>query len=211
MIVIHPVLENGALDAFQLWPVAEQPPYRLVPLNRMLDDEGVGAAVATIAGYNRSRADPNPADPAAAYLSPLLHEEGFVAPGGLRVQDTATGATLNPGCCCGLEDWRAWLEVADGGEMWLGHDPMPWAEQAGETIRLHPDEERPGPVIEFPRAALRRLLAEVQQDLADFLLLLADWAGRYTPDSADALVAAFDSSLQITGPLRRTLQWPAYD
>ncbi|MGK4580150.1 hypothetical protein [Kitasatospora sp. HPMI-4] len=207
MIDIHPVLENGALDDFALWPVAGQPPYHFTQLNGALDRAGVGTVVATVAGYNDSRADHRCADPAAAFLSPLLHEEGFISPGGLRVRDTATGTTLNPGCCCGLEDWRAWLEVSDGGEMWLGHDPTPWAEHDGEALRLHPDEKRPGPVIELPRAELRRLLAGVRQDLADFLLLLADWAGRYAPDSAEALVSAFDESLQITAPLQRTPHW----
>ncbi|MFB7664190.1 hypothetical protein ACFC1R_09625 [Kitasatospora sp. NPDC056138] len=207
MIVIHPVLESGALDDFVLWPVADQPPHRLVPLNGTLSGEQVGAAVATIAGYNDSRTDPRSTDPAATFLSPLLHEEGFLAPGGLRVRDTEAGTVLNPGCCCGLEDWRAWLEVADGGEMWLGHDPTPWAEQAGETLRLHPDGEHPGPAVELTRADLRRLLADVQRDLADFLLLVADWAGQYAPRSAEALVGAFDSSLQITAPLSRTVPW----
>ncbi|WP_406499429.1 hypothetical protein OG936_32065 [Streptomyces sp. NBC_00846] len=109
MIVIHPVLETGALPGFELWPVVEQPPHHLTPLNGTLSDEQVGTAIATMAGYNSSRVEDHLTDPADAFLSSLLHEEGFVAPGGLRVQDTGTGTTLTPGCCCGLEDWRGWL------------------------------------------------------------------------------------------------------
>jgi hypothetical protein len=203
VIVIHPVLETGSLTDFDFWPVAEQPPYHLTPLNGTLSDEQVGTAIATMAGYNSRRVDDHLTDPASAFLSSLLHEEGFVAPGGLRVQDTVTGTTLTPGCCCGLEDWRGWLEIAAGGELWLGHSPTPWAEQLGNTVRLHPEGERPGPVIEIARTELPRLLAGVQQDLADFLLLVAAWAEQHAPQSARALVSAFDRSLEITAPLRK--------
>lgn len=204
VIVIHPVLETGALPDFEFWPVAEQLPYHLTPLNGTLSDEQVGMAIATMAGYNSSRVEGRLTDPADAFLSALLHEEGFVAPGGLRVQDAGTGTTLTPGCCCGLEDWRGWLEIADGGELWLGHDPTPCAEQLGDTVRLHPDGEHPGPVIEIARIELPRLLAGVQQDLADFLLLVAAWAEQTAPQSAQALVNAFDRCLGITAPLRKS-------
>ncbi|MFB6986925.1 hypothetical protein [Streptomyces sp. NPDC056304] len=203
MIVIRPVLETGALPGFEFWPVAEQPPHHLSPLNGTLSDEQVGTAMATMAGYNSSRVENHLPDPADAFLSSLLHEEGFVAPGGLRVQDTGTGTTLTAGCCCGLEDWRGWLEVADGSELWLGHDPTPWAEQLGDTVRLHPNGEHPGPVIEVARTELPRLLAGVQQDLADFLLLVAAWAEQHAPQSAQSLVSAVDRSLAITSPLRK--------
>ena len=207
MIVIHPVLETGALPDFAFWPVAEQPPYHLTPLNGALSDEQVGMAIATMAGYNSHRVDDRPTDSADAFLSSLLHADGFVAPGGLRVQDAGTGTTLTPGCCCGLESWREWLEIADGCEVWLGHDPTPWAEQLGDTVRLHPDGEHPGPVIEIARTGLPRLLAGVQQDLADFLLLVSAWAGQHAPRSAQALVSAVDRSLEITAPLRRSNRW----
>ncbi|KJK54925.1 hypothetical protein [Saccharothrix sp. ST-888] len=203
MIVIHPVLETGALPDFAFWPVAEQPPYHLTPLNGTLSDEQVGTAIATMVGYSSSRVDDRLTDPADAFLSSLLHEEGFVTPGGLRAQDTATGTTLTPGCCCGLEDWRGWLDIPDGGEPWLGHDPTPRAEQLGDTVRLHPDGEHPGPVIGIARTELPRLLARVQQDLADFLLLIAAWADQHAPQSAQTLVDAFDRSLEITAPLRK--------
>ncbi|MFB7241015.1 hypothetical protein CW362_10320 [Streptomyces populi] len=203
MIVIHAVLETRALPDFSFWPVAEQPPYRLMSLSGALSPDQAGTAMATLADYNSHRADVGQAGSAAAFLSSLLGEEGFVAPGGLRVQDTDTGTTVTPGCCCGLEDWREWLEIADGGETWLGHDPTPWTEQLGETVLLRPDGEIPGPVIEIPRAELTRLLLGVQRDLADFLLLVSVWAARHAPESAEAMVEAFDRSLAITAPLRR--------
>jgi hypothetical protein len=197
------VLETCAPPGFGLWPVAGQPQYHLTPLTGALNPDEVGTVMAVLAEYNSSAADPGPADsPATAFLSSLLGAEGFIAPGGLRIQDSEHGTTLTPGCCCGLEDWRGWLEVADGDELWLGHDPTPWTEHIGARVRLHPDSERPGPVIEIARAELPRLLASVQQDLADFLLLIAAWADQYAPGSAEALADAVDRSLRITTPLR---------
>ncbi|MFB7529398.1 hypothetical protein ACFC0C_14305 [Streptomyces sp. NPDC056178] len=73
MIVKRPVLETGALPGFEFWPVAEQPPHHLSPLNGTLSDEQVGTAMATMAGYNSSRVENHLPD---AFLSSLLHEEG---------------------------------------------------------------------------------------------------------------------------------------
>lgn len=203
MIVIHPVLETGSLPGFEFWPVAEQPPYQLTPLNGTLSDEQVGTAIATMAGYNSSRVDDRPTDPADAFLSSLLHEEGFVAPGGLRVQDAGTGTTLTPGCCCGLEGWRGWLEIADGGELWLGHDPTPWAEQLGDTVRLHPDGRARGPgdrdrLYRAPPAARRGPARPCRLPPPGRRMGRAE-----RPQSAQALVSAFDRSLEITAPMHK--------
>ncbi|WP_405019814.1 hypothetical protein OHV05_26115 [Kitasatospora sp. NBC_00070] len=195
MIVIRPVPESPSLDDFTLWPVGSGPS---PPLGGELTSDQVGAVVARIACYNESTADESLADPVARMLSGLLTEDAFVVAGGLRVEDTATGVVLEPGCCNGLEEWRSWLDIEFGEEPWLGHDPTPGAELIGTTVRLHPDAGQPGPVIELPPADLLTLLAGVQRDLLAFLGLLANWADRYAPGSAEALVAAFDRALEIT-------------
>ena len=198
---MHPVLETSALPDFAFWPVAPQQAYQHMSLSGTLSADQIGTIMAILADCNSNHAVSQPADPAEAFLSSLLHDEGFLAPGGLLVQDTETGTTLLPGCCCGLEDWRDWLEVADGGETWLGHDPAPWPEQLGGTVRLHLDGERPGPVIEVTPLELRRLLASVQRDLIDFLYLVTVWAQQHTPASVQTLVDAVDRSLKITESL----------
>ncbi|MFF8503906.1 hypothetical protein ACF07L_25100 [Streptomyces anulatus] len=85
----------------------------------------------------------------------------------MRISDTATGATLLPGCCNGLDERRDWLEVVDGtGWTSFGHDPSPLAERDGEVVRLTVDAEHDNsPVMEGPVTDLRRLLAGAEQDL----------------------------------------------
>lgn len=86
MIVIHPVLETGALPDFVFWPVTEQQAYHLAPLNGTLSGEQVGTAIATIAGYNSSRVDDRLPDPAEAF------PELAAAPGGVRGSASRTRA-----------------------------------------------------------------------------------------------------------------------
>lgn len=57
------------------------------------------------------------------FIRRMIDADCLIAPGGLRIRDTSRGIAVNPGCCFGLENWRDWLDVADGGTPWLGHDP----------------------------------------------------------------------------------------
>ncbi|MGW2939845.1 hypothetical protein ACWDA7_51275 [Streptomyces sp. NPDC001156] len=119
MIVLQPVLEIYASDGFTLWPVTESELYGFLPLSGALDPAEVGTAVMRIADYNDIDPEtdgrpPRPADPLGGFLHGLLTMDDLVAPGGLRISDTATGTTLLPGCCNGLDEWRDWLEVVDG-------------------------------------------------------------------------------------------------
>lgn len=134
----------------------------------------------------------------------LLSQELLLISGGLRVRDTATGASVTPGCCAGLEDWREWMSVLDGGQPWLGHDPGPEVEVRGALIRVwqHGGPPRSGPVVEFARADLPGLLTRVHADLVGFLARLDAWtriAGLGARGTA--LVAAIDRDFQISAPL----------
>ena len=51
---------------------------------------------------------------AAALIERMAASECLNAPGGLRLHDSLTGVTINPGGCCGLENWRDWQDVPDG-------------------------------------------------------------------------------------------------
>lgn len=209
MIVVQPVLETGAPDAFTLWPVAGLEPYTLLPLSGALGPAEVGAAVMAIAAYNDTDhpgcdGPPRPADALGAFLSGLSATDTPLAPGGLRVSDSATGATLVPGCCNGLEEWRDWLEVVDDdgdGVAGFGHDPSPLAERRGLQVRLTVDADQDGgPVIELPVAELRRLLAGVEGDLTGFLGAAADWAARQLPGHAHSVTAALAAALDLPAP-----------
>ncbi|WP_141976361.1 hypothetical protein [Saccharothrix saharensis] len=126
-------------------------------------------------------------------------EQGEFAAGGLRV---GTGdLVLDPGCCFGLDEWRAWVDIAAGGTADLGHDPGLLVEHLGEVVRLtevDDDDEPAGRVVELPRAELRELLHEVRSDLLGFLDALGEWARRTVPAQADRFVAAVDRRLAIS-------------
>ena len=208
VIVVQPVLEVYAPDDFALWPVAGTEPYGFMPLSGALTPAEVGTAVMRIARCNdvgpESEGQPaRPADPIGAFLHGLLTMDDLFVPGGLRVTDTATGVTLLPGCCNGLEERGAWLEVLDGdGWASFGHDPSPSAERLGGRVRLAVDVDRDdSPVIELSTGELRRLLAGAERDLADFLGLAATWAARQLPGHA----------LQVTAALARALVLPVPD
>ncbi|WP_344623827.1 hypothetical protein [Kitasatospora arboriphila] len=207
MFMMHPVLEVFPPGDFALWPVAAVERYGYLPLSGRLDTAEVGTAVMRIADYNdpdpeEDGCTPRPADPVGAFLHGLLTVDTPLAPGGLRVTDTATGAALLPGCCNGLEEWRAWLQVLDGdGQAWFGHDPAPHAERHGGTVRLTADADREdSPVIDLSAAELRRLLTGAERGLADFLQLAADWAVRHLPGHAAGVTAVLARCLDLPGP-----------
>ncbi|MEU1595880.1 hypothetical protein ABZ468_24210 [Streptomyces sp. NPDC005708] len=106
MIVLQPVLEIYASDGFTLWPVTESELYGFLPLSGALDPAELGTAVTRIADYNDIDPEtdgrpPHPADPLGGFLHGLLTMDDLVAPGGLRISDTATGTTLLPAAAMG--------------------------------------------------------------------------------------------------------------
>ncbi|MCQ8771061.1 hypothetical protein [Streptomyces telluris] len=208
MFEMHPVLEVFPSEGFTLWPVAEFDDYGFLPLTGALVPAEVGAAVMRIAACNDVDPEgdgrpPRPGDPVGAFLHGLFTMDVLFAAGGLRVTDTATGVTVLPGCCSGLEDWRDGFGFVDGSAPFdLGHDPGPLVERCGDLIRLTADTEADdSPVIELPVAEWRRLLADVERDLADFLRLAAGWAGRHLPDHAAAVAAALARALSMPAPV----------
>ncbi|MFF7580554.1 hypothetical protein ACFZBE_37195 [Streptomyces sp. NPDC008061] len=84
----------------------------------------IGAALAALAEYNSyASGDDSPVTDTGEQVRRLLEAEKNIAPGGLRIRRTDIGVTVSPGCFCGLEDWREWLDVLTGETPWLGHDP----------------------------------------------------------------------------------------
>lgn len=207
VIVLQPVLEVSTPSSdFALWPVAGIEPYDVLPLSGALAPDEVGTAVMSIAAHNdvAPAADdhpPRPADPLGSFLHGLLTMDDLFASGGLRVTDTATGVTLLPGCCNGLEERGDWFDVLDGdGWVSFGHAPSPLAERHGDTVRLTVNADRDGsPVIELAAGELRHLLTGAERDLIEFLALAAAWAARQLPGHA----------AQVTSALARALVLPA--
>ncbi|AXL93582.1 hypothetical protein C4J65_31605 [Streptomyces sp. CB09001] len=203
MIVLQPVLEVSDPAGFTLWPVAGIEPYGFLPLSGALAPAEVGTAIMSIAAHNdvvpADDRPPRPADPLGSFLHGLLTVDDVFASGGLRVTDTATGVTLLPGCCNGLEERHDWFDVLDGdGWASFGHDPSPLAERHGDAVRLTVDADRDdSPVIELAVGDLRHLLTGAERDLTEFLALTAAWAVRQLPDHAAQVTAALGRALLL--------------
>ncbi|MEV2232564.1 hypothetical protein AB0H69_28900 [Streptomyces phaeochromogenes] len=200
------VLETYVAADFDLWPVADPPPSRLLALSGELSSREVGTAMAVLTDYNKGQRErrPRPPENSLEQVGRLLATECVIAPGGLRIRDTATGVTAVPGCCFGLENWRDWFDLMDGREPWLGHDPAPRAELAGAVARLWPDGDRPeGLPIELPLAQLPGHLGSVQDRFVGFLGAVEAWATSHTPSIAAAVVAKLDGDLAVSAPLDR--------
>ncbi|WP_432074972.1 hypothetical protein [Streptomyces wuyuanensis] len=207
MILIQPVLEVRARDGFGPWPVAAAEPYGFLPLSGALGPAEVGTAVLSIAECNDIGAvddggPPRPTDPAGSLLHGLLTQAPLFAAGGLRVTDTASAVTLQPGCCNGLEERGDWCEVLDGsGWASFGHGPSPLAERVGDPVRLTVDADEDGsPVIELPVTELRRLLTVVERDPNDFHRRAGARAARYVPGRAAPAPAARAGALGLPAP-----------
>ncbi|MFB6516581.1 hypothetical protein [Streptomyces sp. NPDC056401] len=204
---MRPVLEILIPDGFDLWRVAERQRFDFLPLSGELSPAEVGAAVASIAGWNDADADdglpPRPADPLASFLHGLLNLDDLFVAGGLQVTDTSTGVTFQPGCCDGLEDWRDWHRLADGGSLLgFGHYPVsPMAERFGRTVRLTVDgEQSDSPVIELSVGELLGLLDVVERHLAEFLALATDWIPRHLTGHRGPVTAALARALDLPAP-----------
>ncbi|MER5384620.1 hypothetical protein ABT040_30890 [Streptomyces sp. NPDC002688] len=199
------VMETYEARDFTLWPTAAPPADGLLPLSGRLSPAETGTAMAVLATYNKGERRRGARDPedGGELIRRLKATERVVAPGGLRLTDTATGVTAAPGCCVGTEDWRDWLGLATGEEPWLGHDPTPVVEHAGAIVRLWPDEDRgTGRSIDIPRAQLPVLLGSVQEDLAGFLACVGRWAATHVPSTtASALTEKLDEDWAVSAPL----------
>ncbi|CAM5602783.1 hypothetical protein SALBM135S_04910 [Streptomyces alboniger] len=203
VLIMDAVLETREAAGFVAWPTADSSEDCLLSLSGRLSPQELGTAMAVLTSYNEGRPEHLTEDPAGVeQVRRLVTTADVTAPGGLRIQDTATGVVVLPGCCFGLENWRDWLDLLNGVEPWLGHDPTPRVEHAGAVVRLWPDEDQPDAFpIDLPLARLPELMGSVQDQLVGFLASVEDWAARYAPPLATAVVAKLDGDLSIGSPL----------
>lgn len=205
------VIEIEAVLAVPLFDAESRPPWPVAPnaagswtrLHANCRADQVGLFVAALA----HSLDLDAGTDRHALVSALLADETLVVAGGLRLRDTRTGATVVPGCCAGLADWREWGRVLAGESPWLGHDPSPEVEFRGDTLRVWPDRASPirhrsgADAVLVPSSALPGLLIGVQRDLAGFLDRVRAWT-RWNElgEGGRALVAAMDRDFAITAP-----------
>lgn len=217
MLIADAVLETIDVADFALWPVADLPPYGFLALSGRMSMPEVGTAMVILTDCNsgdsdgdnrldgdRHLEDDRPETDPAERVRRLIATDHLIARGGLRMRDAGTGVTVNPGCCCGLEDWNEWFDILNGDLPWLGHDPSPRIEHTGHAIRLWPDggdaAEAPSTdPIELALADLPGVLRTVRDDLRGFLSLVERWAGRCVPSLGGELTARLEAALSPPG------------
>lgn len=202
MITLRPVLEVPRDEGFSLWPVAETGWF--LPLDGSLGPAEIGAAVRAVAHRLSPDVDAGRTPPAGEverFLEGLLTAEEVIAFGGLRLVDTSTDVSVDPGCCSALDEWRDWFGLLDGREVDLGHSPSPGGELVDGVVRMTPDLERAdSPTIEVSAGDLRRLLAGVERDLTGFVGAASVWAERHVPSRASDLVTVLARALDVPVP-----------
>lgn len=134
----------------------------------------------------------------ANILSPekVAHEDNLPAlHGGIAVSHHAR--TINPSCCCFLNDWREWTKMLNGDHSpWLGHDPSPWVERYQGNFYIWPDEysdfdRRNTSTIRFNANQLREATQRIQADLENFRISLAAYLESCQIQEATAIARAF--------------------
>lgn len=202
MLILEPAIETFGTRGFTCWPVAD-PADGMVRLSAEMTAAEVGVAVAALVPGRL--ADDLPPE-AGSLVHAIIGTKTLIAPGGLRARDAKTGVSIAPSCCCGLESWREWASVREGGQPWLGHDPAPWVEHLDGGVRIWSDGglgDAPPPVqrIESPLDAVDAALDQAHDDLRGFLTAVRRWAQILSPDTAGELEAKLDQSFRITGRL----------
>ncbi|MFE3827847.1 hypothetical protein [Streptomyces sp. NPDC059092] len=204
MLIMDAIVETYDAADFTLWPTAAPNSDRLLVLSDQMSPLEVGTVMAVLTSYNHDDPDGPAPDikPGTRHIQNLLNVDLVIAPGGILLQDTATGVVIAPGCCFGLENWRDWLGLIHGEEVWLGHGTTAHVEHRGTLVKVWPDTDPPAKTpIELPLADLPDLLQTVHDKLHGFLTLAEQWASRYAPALAPALIAKLNEDLNIGPPL----------
>jgi hypothetical protein len=188
------------------WPVASVEPHDRLFLGGDCTEAQAGLFVALVA---TDRLTEPPATPRAVALQLIAHS-WLGADGGLLLSDTVTGVSIEPGCCCGVEDWSTWTAAfTHPAQVSLGHSPGPVIERRGDAFRVWQDGGPPldlghgiGPYVDLSGAELVALLQGVRRDLIGFRAVLDRWA-RATGlgEHGESLVRALDDQIHLTAPL----------
>jgi hypothetical protein len=188
------------------WPVAPTGPGDRLFLDGAATEAQAGLFVALIATDRLTE----PLPTRQVVVDELLAHEWLGTSGGLLLADSATGVTIEPGCCCGVEDWWHWQNAFDDpSQVSLGHDPGPVVERHRDAIRVWQDGGPPldlghgiGAYVDLSVAELVALLRGVQRDLIGFRAVLDRWVwATGLGGRGEALVRTLDEQLRLSTPL----------
>jgi hypothetical protein len=129
-------------------------------------------------------------------LADLLEVPSLSLPGGIAFS-MGGSRVVAPGCCAGVEGWRAWGALVEGGAApWGGHDPFASAIVRGREVHVFSDAGSP-PRIVVDRGEYGQLLLDVERDLLLFARRFEGWLLETAPSVAAPLAAKLARDLQI--------------
>jgi hypothetical protein len=163
-------------------------------LDAGVSNDDIACVVATLASYNFVDSPGSVEDAARA----LKEAETLHLPGGLMVR--SDHLEIRPSCCCGLESWREWYEVAPGGSSpWLGHSPSPWVECKADCAVMWADSDLgdQSPGVSVPYAEVGDALELARVALVGFTAKLSGWLSEHGPQGA-ALSRRFAAEFDIS-------------
>ncbi len=203
---LHPVIQTPWFRGTPPWPwpIADRKPFSFVRLSGQSTEAEVGSFIAQLVSYNRVEAEST----LAGLVAGVVAAESLVLPGG--VQASAGEYEIGPSCCCGLEQWRDWLECLESGDSpWMGHDPSPWVEWADGIVRVWADRglDPAAVAIDFERGRFVAELGRVGRELRAFLPLVEEWARSGGFPDPPALSRKLDAYFGITGPVAADSEW----
>ena len=190
---IEVVVEMQPFEGELPWAVASVADWSFLRLFSGVTDEDVGSVILTACSYNHHlEVQRSAIETLNAFVA-----EDFVLPGGLQFSKDEQVKVV-PGCCCGLEDWREWLDVPNGNTVWAGHDPSPGVEFVEGYIRVWQDEKADGvEFIDFGVVEMRDLLEKIESDIKDFVVRLGKWANFAAPSLQNKIVEHFVKNMNI--------------
>lgn len=182
------------------WPIAEREPFSWIALSGESTDAEVGSFFARLVTDNSISLEGG----VDAILDAVVAEEELVMPGGLSIHSFPL--VIDPGCCCGLEGWREWVDLLTHGALpWLGHDPWPWAERSEDQIRVWADggsnRERAGSHVDLARSFFIQELHAARADLVGFLERATEWSASRPFARSAELAQRLDFAFQIREPI----------
>jgi hypothetical protein len=175
-------------------PILSDPNLTFIRLYLGMSDEEIGSVIITACLYNRIDIFPSLTETLNAFLS----LDSFILPGGLQFSEDGK-VKVSPGCCCGIEDWREWLDVAHGkNSVWAGHDPSPWVEYIDDSVRIWQDERgKESSFVEIRIEEMTNQLRRIESDLRGFMVRPGKWTSYYAQNLESKIVEHFIKNMDI--------------
>jgi len=201
-LIARPVVTRRS--STERWPWPHQVGPAVVQIWGDVSALDVGTILATIASYNSLEEGGDAREVLARLVAQGRDDAHFAERGSQLVSGgielIAAGSTLvSPGCCCGVEYWRDWLDPGvEGFHPWCGHDPDGFFEhRPGGVMAIGYTAED---AVEVELAGLQRAVLAIEPALRGFLPALRRWCGEVAPELSDGVVGVVEGVFALRPP-----------